>query len=1042
MSLLSWYSKRHPQSRIGRWWIRKDRLRNSTCPHVGDVPLRDMEIQNLPSWPPVPQSFPVSTVREIFAINGEMIHKLCLTSTLNDHELTAYLMPVLTQLAKAVHLLPASEYEHHQGIGGLFKHSLEVAFFCANRIKQTSVPFVMTPAQMEANSKRWVLSAILAGLLHDPGKAFTDMRVTLPDGSQWQGNWLLFDWLVEKNALGYYVSFVEGRVHKSHCEASLQLMNLIVPQTTLDFLAAGGFGNELITGIRDAVLHGSEGGILGKVLTDADAHSVKLDVKRQREIAPMYKNVAHPQADMVLRVIRSLINSGTWTVNQKDSRVFVTDKGVFIEWTIGSQEIRTHAIESGIQSLPSDPLSLASIMVKSSAAVSRQTEDMSSPLWTITPFCLKDVSIAAIKVASSQIIFDRVPGEQMACIVKGEPIDTAVQQLWLKTYGIVPVETVDPVQLGYSPELLEEFTSGEILVEETPEGELVGLSPVVESVPDSVPDKTEDAAVKAVVVSGKSGNTKPFIQPSVKVKTTEGTPEPPHYFDEVDSAMAQPVTPADFDREQLAADGIGSAHEDENAFDMSQLMPEAVPQTKHKSRDSVQKGKKSEREPERKQTSTKTLTDVDELPIPAVRLEDVMPLSAPSVERKAKIKTKNGKEAKLDPTDVFGANIMPIPAAAQPKKARNKPQDDDREGAEGGALTNTEADTTAADAIKPEEARMEFEPPEGFDDIAEGLTFDDPTAVTDEELPEIPELDQDDCSETMQPIDMSADSLPAEDQIAQGERNAQSQPEASNAPEVTPKPTTSGQARSVAGKRWFDGVPGLDPEVKPYHDQGNAAKDVGIEPAQEPLPEDAPFDAERDPDLIDYPSPQEGFEESDCELRSRSGLSADASGVADDVSAVGEQNSATLTPSVVTRIVDAAADGMSAKQLTPFKTGQQLQKTQSERAKTLKTEEKPKPAKTKKPKSKSAGLKAARELTAEMIRQMRSGEGEWILSRPVLEESGSVSTSSAAFLAALQEIGFNAETAAGVCALVRDADGFFLRLDVERGLILLASTGQ
>lgn len=974
-----------------------------------------MEIQNLPSWPPVPQSFPVSTVREIFAINGEMIHKLCLTSTLNDHELTAYLMPVLTQLAKAVHLLPASEYEHHQGIGGLFKHLLEVAFFCANRIKQTSVPFVMTPAQMEANTKRWVLSAILAGLLHDPGKAFTDMRVTLADGSQWQGNWLLFDWLVEKNALGYYVSFVEGRVHKSHCEASLQLINLIVPQKTLDFLAAGGFGNELITGIRDAVLHGSEGGILGKVLTDADAHSVKLDVKRQREIAPTYKNVAHPQADMVLRVVRGLINSGTWTVNQKDSRVFVTDKGVFIEWTLGAQEIRTHALESGIQSLPSDPLLLASVMVKSSAAVPRQAEDIASPLWTITPFCLKDVSIAAIKVASSQIIFDRIPGEQIACIVKGEPIDTSIQQLWLKTYGIVPVETVDPVQLGYTPELLEEFTSGEILVEETPEGELVGLSPVVESVPDSVPDKTEDAAVKAVVVSGKSGNTKPFIQPPVKVKTTEGMPEPPNFYDDVDAVTAQPATPADFDREQMAAVDISSAKEDGSAFDMSLLMPDAASQTKAK--DVAKKGNKATKQvQETNPAPMGTLPEGDELPIPPVRLEDVMPQSAPTVERNVKPKSRRSKEPKIDPMDVFGADILPTVNGTKYHNAYREPQEDILEGADEAPTASTNAALETRVEIDAMDARIEDESLEGFDGVSEGVSFDDPTARTDEdqELPDIPELDLDEAAdEEMSPIELPSGSLPAEDHVQKGERDAHSLTTAAEM--ATQSPAASDQEHSETGKRWFDGVPGLDPNAEQESDTVGGV-DVPVEDEISVIDSDFAQEPACETEMLDDLNPQQRYGDTD-----------DEPGVA------------SATPSVVTRIVDAAADGLSAKQLTPFRT-QEAVLPKSEPKKKPETQAKSKPAKAKKPKSKSAGLKAARELAAEMIRQMRSGEGEWIISRPVLEESGSVSTSSAAFLTALQEIGFNAETAAGVCALVRDAEGYCIRLDVERGLVLLATT--
>ena len=1092
MSFLSWYAKRYPKTRVSRWWTRKDRLRNSVCPSVGDIPLKNVQIQNLPSWPPVPQMFPVSTVREIFSINAEMIHRLCMTSTLTDHELSAYLMPALTALVKTVHLLPASEYEHHQGVGGLIRHSLEVAFYAANRIKQMSIPYVMSPSQMEANSKRWVLAAIISGLLHDPGKAYTDMRVTLSDGSQWQGNWLLFDWLVEKEAEGYFVSFVEGRVHKSHCEASLQLINTIVPQSTQDFLAAGGFGNELIASIRDAVLHGASGGILGKVLTEADALSVQTDVKRQREIAPAYKNVSHPQADTMLRVIRSLINSEKWTVNTPESRVFVTDAGVFIEWTKGAMDIREAAVGSGIQSLPADPLMLANIMVKSTAAVPRQTEEVATPLWTIVPFCLKDVSIAALKIASAQIIFDRVPIEQIPCIVKGEAIETSVKQLWLKTYGLVPVETVDPVQLGYTPELLEEFTSGEILVEETPEGELVSLSPVVESVPGTLPENQDAAAdgVKAVVVSGKSDLKSPFIEQPIAVsessaKTVDLTP--PAYLDLQEQGTSA-TSLADYMGIRMPS-ALQQDADASEAFDMSRLMPgaDSAPQAQQPQQPAktivrpvlASAAKRWEKSEAREQameaaTAVEPKPRVFSVPEPqapdsgSIRMQDLMPSSqwtgsdknksdksdktyksgsAGSARRTDANNSNNANKkrgpGRKDAVSVFGAAIMPT---AEHHSARR-------------------IDDEAPHAVQPmhftepEPERMEDfpEPDPGLDAIAEGVVFDDPISDDTEGADdEGDELEDDGAQEprddpgVCQACGAGGDAAGAgshDAHVCSGELPAQ--PDAGlqsvcdgavkSAPAIADEDALGNiqpaeENEETPGARAYEGADGEKDDVTTMPTWDDIPDpDVGLDsvleeeyPQATPVP-DAPMASDAAHE-IESDEPQEGVPDKP------------------------------ESPQIVSRIEKGAGVGLAAKKMTPIRTAAAKAKEKKKAGEKAedKAEDKtrtkgkiaiepaqqkaPKPAaaKTKrKTLSAAAGIRIARVQVADMVAQMRAGEGKWILSKPVLTNAGEVSTSSAAFVEAMDELGLKAETVATVCSLVTDADGYRIQLNQEQGLVVL-----
>ena len=113
-----------------------------------------------------------------------------------------YLLPVITNVAHFVHLLPASQDDHHQGYGGLFTHSLEVAFEAANLAKNTIFDRVSPPKEIQWNRRRWILICVLAGLVHDIGKPYTDLEVTTgPDegGKSWKKSLPLLDWLRQEH---------------------------------------------------------------------------------------------------------------------------------------------------------------------------------------------------------------------------------------------------------------------------------------------------------------------------------------------------------------------------------------------------------------------------------------------------------------------------------------------------------------------------------------------------------------------------------------------------------------------------------------------------------------------------------------------------------------------------------------------------------------------------------------------------------------------------------------------------------------------------
>lgn len=486
----------HRKSRILNWIFRRRLAAENQVTSLSQIPLQKPRDANLVSWPPLPEAVPICSVLDLMKANAELIRGIVLTSTLTDVEVEAFLVPMFANLARTVQQLPASEYEHHQGLGGLYTHSLEVAFFCANHLKQTSIPFAVTPRQIESNLKRWIFSGIVAGLAHDIGKPYTDMTIALPTGEAWQGDQLLQDWLMKTGADSYYIAFKPDRVHNAHCRASLAKLEGFMPQRAKLFLARGGFGSELLAGIQKAILGETDNNLLGRILMQADSLSVRKDKERQRAIPPNYKNVSHPQANLALQVIRRLIEDGTWTVNvDEKSRVWVTDQGTFIEWASAPGEIVRAAGSMGIKGIPSDATALAQVLVSSRAATAYRTADsgLDAVVWPITPFILKDKKLLAVRMADPQIIFNSVPNPPMPVVVYGRPISRETQMRWAQKWQFTPADTIDGESAGYSRELIAEQRSRKLVVEYDDGGELVGVTSVGEVDPDMEASLMADA---------------------------------------------------------------------------------------------------------------------------------------------------------------------------------------------------------------------------------------------------------------------------------------------------------------------------------------------------------------------------------------------------------------------------------------------------------------------------------------------------------------------------------------------------------------------
>nr|WP_012728219.1 MobH family relaxase [Escherichia coli]ACQ77678.1 truncated TraI [Escherichia coli] len=235
-----------------------------TAPSVRVLPLKDVEDEEIPRYPPFAKGLPVAPLDKILATQAELIEKVRNSLGFTVDDFNRLVLPVIQRYAAFVHLLPASESHHHRGAGGLFRHGLEVAFWAAQASESVIFSIEGTPRERRDNEPRWRLASCFSGLLHDVGKPLSDVSITDKDGSiTWNPySESLHDWAHRHEIDRYFIRWRDKR-HKRHEQFSLLAVDRIIPAETREFLSKSG------PSIMEAMLEAISGTSVNQPVTGA-----------------------------------------------------------------------------------------------------------------------------------------------------------------------------------------------------------------------------------------------------------------------------------------------------------------------------------------------------------------------------------------------------------------------------------------------------------------------------------------------------------------------------------------------------------------------------------------------------------------------------------------------------------------------------------------------------------------------------------------------------------------------------------------------------
>lgn len=354
-------------------------------------------------YPPFQEGFPArKRGRDLmFLLQPELVTRIRASLGFSDEMFEMYVEPILVNFADLVHLLPASENDHHNGPGGLIKHCLEVANFALDGCLTAAFDSNDTPSRKSARGLRWRLAGMTAGLLHDAGKALTDMRVMDFKGEiRWSyTEGTIYEWSLRENITRYFIYWNSDR-HENHKPESAALTTKIIPPHVEAWLSE--YGRDIYTDMLKAVQGIPSKSRLTELVTNADSASVDLDKRK----GPSGSETGVPVTRLVTDCMLRLKEAGTWEANKLGGRVWVARNGVFIAWNAGAQEIVEMLVSEGVRAIPRSPDMLISIL--SDNGIAEPTED-GDLYWLVAPHILrkngKGPALKCLKLSNTRILY-------------------------------------------------------------------------------------------------------------------------------------------------------------------------------------------------------------------------------------------------------------------------------------------------------------------------------------------------------------------------------------------------------------------------------------------------------------------------------------------------------------------------------------------------------------------------------------------------------------------------------------------------------------
>lgn len=249
--------------------------------------IQRVDIATLVPTSPKPENYiSFYDVEQIFDTQSDLIDRIALALGLDQQLKVVLVDNVVKDFLKKVHLMPASESHHHSEFGGLFRHSLEVAFYGVNLATKNVFAVGNTSHVKNIASRAYPYAIFVAGLHHDIGKAYYDIRLVGKESQKEFNPYseTVFDFQTRLDDSGFAVRFNRGRIYGFHELIGSAFFTSLLPEESISYLTGKGEVKsilvDLILAISTEEIDEKKHGIDAKTIRDVVKRADHLSVKR------------------------------------------------------------------------------------------------------------------------------------------------------------------------------------------------------------------------------------------------------------------------------------------------------------------------------------------------------------------------------------------------------------------------------------------------------------------------------------------------------------------------------------------------------------------------------------------------------------------------------------------------------------------------------------------------------------------------------------------------------------------------------------------
>lgn len=366
-----------------------------------------IQIADIPRYPPFDRGLPVVSPDDLIETQRELIDRIERTAGLTPSEFRERLLPVIHNLARYIHLLPATNTSHHRGAGGLFRMALEIGLYSlqiANSTIFASRGTISNEAKFRLHPK-WVYATFIAALCSDIYRPIVNMVVLDDAGEKWPQLMMpLYDWIRSKDKDRYFIVWnVQDEVDAVGWSqtSSAYLLNAVIPMSSLQYLNDD--NTEIVATMTACVTGATQPGITNQlrlIVSSVRNKVIERDIRSNSERYGTYTVGSHLEPHLI-DAMRRLVRKKSWEVNVKGARVWYSSEGLFVIWQPAAREIISLLTEDNQAGIPKDGDTLADIMLTS--GIAQRNED-DGRYWDICVPSTMQI-FQAVKINRNEVLF-------------------------------------------------------------------------------------------------------------------------------------------------------------------------------------------------------------------------------------------------------------------------------------------------------------------------------------------------------------------------------------------------------------------------------------------------------------------------------------------------------------------------------------------------------------------------------------------------------------------------------------------------------------